>query len=88
LFGEAIGLQVCTTPYYSPESNGMAEAFVKTFKRDYIHTHSLDDSRTVLEQLPNWFNDYNEHHPHKALKMMSPRQFRRRAIKLEVCPVN
>jgi putative transposase len=28
LFGEAIDSQVCTTPYYSPESNGMAEAFV------------------------------------------------------------
>lgn len=34
LFAEAIGLKVCTTPYYSPESNGMAEAFVKKFKRD------------------------------------------------------
>lgn len=88
LFAEAIGLQVRTTPYYSPESNGMAEAFVKTFKRDYVHMHSLADAQSVLEQLPKWFEDYNEHHPHKALKMMSPRQFRRQTVKLEECPVN
>ena len=40
LFAEAIGLKVCTTPFYSPESNGMAESFVKTFKRDYVHARS------------------------------------------------
>jgi hypothetical protein len=31
------GLVVCNTPAYSPESNGMAEAFVKTLKRDYAY---------------------------------------------------
>ncbi|MBE0428117.1 MAG: DDE-type integrase/transposase/recombinase [Nitrospirae bacterium] len=36
---QALGLNVCTTPYRSPESNGMAEAFVKTFKRDCVDTH-------------------------------------------------
>jgi putative transposase len=88
LFAEAIDLQVRTTPFYSPESNGMAEAFVKTSKRDYVRTHSLTDACIVLEQLPNWFNDYNEYHPHKALKMRSPRQFRRHVAKLEGCAVN
>jgi transposase InsO family protein len=31
----ALNLAPCFTPVESPESNGMAEAFVKTFKRDY-----------------------------------------------------
>lgn len=35
-FARQLGFSVCTTPSYSPESNGMAEAFVKTFKRDYV----------------------------------------------------
>jgi transposase InsO family protein len=76
-FGSAAGLLVCTTPAYSPESNGIAEAFVKTFKRDYVYLGRVDDAATVIAQLPDWFRDYNEIHPHKGLNMLSPRQFRR-----------
>jgi transposase InsO family protein len=36
VFARLLGFKVCTTPAYSPESNGMAKTFVKTFKRDYI----------------------------------------------------
>jgi transposase InsO family protein len=40
-----------------------------------------------MEQLPLWFEDYNEYHPHKGLKMMSPREYRRSLAKIEGCPV-
>ncbi len=76
-FGRQCGLQIRNTPAYSPESNGMAEAFVKTFKRDYPYLADLPNARAVLEQLDGWFEDYNEHHPHKGLKMLSPKEFRR-----------
>jgi putative transposase len=76
-FGAACGLLVCNTPAYCPESNGMAEAFVKTFKRDYVYLGRVDDAATVIAQLPSWFADYNEVHPHRGLKMLSPNQFRR-----------
>jgi putative transposase len=74
-FGHQIGLDVCTTRPYSPESNGMAEAFVKTFKRDYVWLGGLSSAAAVMKQLPQWFNDYNENAPHKGLKMLSPRQY-------------
>lgn len=32
----ALNLDPCFTPVESPESNGIAEAFVKTFKRDSV----------------------------------------------------
>lgn len=86
-FARMIGFELCTTPYYSPESNGMAEAFVKTFKRDYVYMHDLPDAETVMNLLPLWFEDYNIHHPHKGLNMMSPREYRMMKNKLEGCPV-
>ena len=76
-FARILNLDPCTTPSYSPESNGMAEAFVKTFKRDYAWFGDLSSARAVMAQLPKWFEDYNETAPHKGLKMLSPRQFRR-----------
>ena len=72
-----LNLEPCTTPSYSPESNGMAEAFVKTFKRDYVWSADLSSAMVVMGQLEKWFEDYNENVPHKGLKMLSPRQFRR-----------
>jgi len=73
----ALGLKPINTPVCSPQSNGMAESFVNTFKRDYVARMDLRDSRTVLEQLPAAFEHFNELHPHSSLKMRSPREFRR-----------
>lgn len=75
VFGQRLGFEIRTTPAYSPESNGLAEAFVKTFKRDYVWFGDLKDAKTVMSQLPQWFEEYNERAPHKALKMLSPREF-------------
>lgn len=77
-FGARAGMLVVNTPAYSPESNGMAEAFVKTFKRDYVYLKPRDDAATVLANLGKWFDDYNNIRPHSALGMRSPRAFRRR----------
>jgi putative transposase len=74
-FAAALGLVPCFTPVRSPESNGIAEAFVKTFKRDYVRVNPLPDAATVLRQIAGWFDDYNENHPHSGLGMRSPREF-------------
>jgi len=75
-----IGLVPCTTPIQSPQSNGMAEAFVKTFKRDYARVSAKPDAASVLRQLDAWFEHYNSVHPHKALGYRSPREFRREFV--------
>jgi transposase InsO family protein len=85
-FAHAIRLVPCFTPIRSPESNGIAEAFVKTFKRDYVRLNPRPDAAAVLAALDSWFEDYNEMHPHRALGMRSPRQFVR-AHQPAACPV-
>lgn len=71
-----LGLKPITTPVCSPQSNGMAESFVNTFRRDYLSRMDLSDAKTVLAQLPAAFEHFNEVHPHSSLKMKSPREFR------------
>jgi putative transposase len=72
----ALGLKPVNTPVCSPQSNGMAESFVNTFKRDYVSRMDLADAATVMEQLPAAFEHFNTVHPHSSLKMRSPREFR------------
>ena len=76
-FAREIGLLPLTTPVCSPQSNGMAESFVKTMKRDYISHMPKPDRTTAIRNLAIAFEHYNEHHPHSALNYRSPRQFRR-----------
>jgi len=74
-FARDIGLEPRTTPLASPQSNGMAEAFVRTIKRDYVRVSLRPDAKTVMRQLPAWIAHYNNAHPHKALGYRSPRKF-------------
>ena len=73
----SLGLKPINTPVCSPQSNGLAESFVNTFKRDYVARMDLSNAATVLAQLPAAFEHFNEVHPHSSLKMRSPREFRR-----------
>lgn len=75
-YGSDWGFDVRTTPAYGPESNGMAEAFVKLFKRDYVYCNELWTADSILRMLPDWFADYNRNHPHSGLQMRSPLDYR------------
>lgn len=76
LYAETLGFRPITTPVYSPESKGMAEAFVYTIKRDYVGGADLSDAQNVIQQLPGWIEDYNRIAPHSALGFLSPKEFR------------
>jgi putative transposase len=73
----ALGIEPVHTPACSPQSNGMAESFVNTFKRDYVSLMDRSNAEVVLVQLPDAFKHFNEVHPHSALNLKSPRMFRR-----------
>jgi transposase InsO family protein len=76
IHAEKLGLVPVTTPARSPQSNGMSEAFVNTLKRDYVESAELWSAKHVIARLPEWIEDYNEHAPHSALRMKSPRDYR------------
>jgi putative transposase len=81
-FAAEVGLKPLTTPVCSPQSNGMAESFVKTMKRDYVTFMPKPDAATAASNLAIAFEHYNEKHPHSALKYRSPREFRRKMVLL------
>lgn len=62
-FAAAIGLKPLTTPVCSPHSNGMAESFVKTMKRDYVVFMPKLDAASAAHNLAIVFEHYNEKHP-------------------------
>jgi putative transposase len=53
-FARDIGLEPRTTPIESPQNNGMAEAFVRTIKRDYVRVSPKPNAGSVMLQLPLW----------------------------------
>jgi transposase InsO family protein len=50
-FASDIGLRPLTTPVCSPQSNGMAESFMKTMKRDYVAFMPKPDAVTAMRNL-------------------------------------
>ena len=72
----AVGLAPSFTPVRSPKGNGIAEAFVKALRRDYIRLTSLPDAATVLGLVAGRIGDHSTVHPHSASTMRSPTGFR------------
>lgn len=59
---------------HTPQQNGMVERLIRSVKEQCLWLHnfaSLDEAR---EALGAWFRYYNEHRPHQALGMKTPRE--------------
>lgn len=50
-FAPRLNLVLCFTRVRSPEFNGIAESFEKTFKHDYVFLHDQPDAEIVMTQL-------------------------------------
>ena len=59
---------------HTPQQNGMVERLIRTVKEQCLWLHnfaSLDEARQALGK---WFAYYNDHRPHEALGMKTPRE--------------
>ncbi|BEV48325.1 hypothetical protein BconGalA64_08240 [Burkholderia contaminans] len=76
-FAVAVGLKPLTALVSSPQSNGMAERFVKTTKCNYVAFMPKPDAATAACNVAIAFEHRHEKHPHSALKYRSPSESRR-----------
>ena len=58
-FMRAMGLIPCHTPRRSPQSNGLAEDFFGSFKRDYVYQACLDTLEELRRQVLAWIDHYS-----------------------------
>jgi putative transposase len=58
-----------------PTQNAYIERFNRHFREDVLDAYIFEHIEEVQEIAENWRNDYNNHHPHKSLMGMSPKQF-------------
>ena len=77
------GFLPLTPPVESPQSNRMAEAFVRTFKRDYVAVNPKPDANAVIRALPNWFEHCSELRPHRAVSFRA--RVHRRKVNHKAC---
>lgn len=67
----SLGRKQINTTDGNSQSNGTAESFVNTFKRDYVSGLDPSDETTLLTQLLEAFAHFNEVHPHPSVKVHS-----------------
>ena len=63
-----------------PTDNAAIESFNGRFREECLNVHwfsSIDDAQQKIDAF-RW--DYNEHHPHRSLKGLSPREFAQRML--------
>lgn len=75
LFGQtASELGIClhrTRPYH-PQTNGKAEAFIKTLKREWAYGRIYTSNKERLYELGIFLNYYNNERPHTSLGLNPP----------------
>ncbi|MFK7756872.1 MAG: IS3 family transposase [Flavobacteriales bacterium] len=59
-----------------PMQNGYIERFNRLFREDVLDAYWFEDLEQLRVISDKWRDDYNQNHPHKSLKMMSPMKFR------------
>lgn len=59
-----------------PTQNAYIERFNRTYREDVLDAYIFDHINEVKQLSEEWRIDYNQNHPHKALKGMSPLQYK------------
>lgn len=63
-----------------PTDNATIESFTGRLREDCLNAHWFASREKAQQQIDAFRWDDNEHHPHWALKGLSPREFAQRAM--------
>jgi putative transposase len=66
------GIEVIRTPMQAPNANAFAERWVRTVRSDCLDRILILGSRHLEAVLRVYTNHYNEHRPHRALRLAPP----------------
>ena len=69
-----LGARHVLTKPYTPKTNGKAERFIQTCKRDWAYAQPYSHSDARAAALPAFLNFYNNERPHWGLNRMTPRR--------------
>ena len=67
-----LGIRLRRTRPYRPQTNGKAEAFIKTLKREWAYKRIYMSNDERLNELPKFVKSYNHRRPHTSLGMRPP----------------
>ncbi len=69
---QELGICLHRTRPYRPQTNGKAEAFIKTLKREWAYNRLYVSNDERLVALPRFVDYYNYRRPHTSLKRLPP----------------
>ena len=69
---EKLGIHLHLTRPYRPQTNGKAEAFIKTLKREWAYSRLYTTNDERLAVLPMFIDYYNYRRPHTSLDRLLP----------------
>ena len=58
---------------HTPQQNGMVERLIRSVKEQCLWLHNFESLEEARQALRAWFGYYNDHRPHQALNMKTPR---------------
>ena len=69
-----LGVRPKRTRPYRPQTNGKAEAFIRTLLREWAYVRPYLSNADRLTALPTWLHAYNHSRPHSGLDGRTPAQ--------------
>jgi len=69
---DELGIQLRRTRPYRPQTNGKAEAYIKTIQREWAYLRKYSSNRERLDALAPFVHLYNHHRPHTAIGNRPP----------------